>query len=131
MDRADLMNLSIEQSARALGDPTSEIFNHMYTRFPALSQFRKDDHNWEHAMVQEALTTIMQSTDDQSEVLDAITMLSKRHGAIGIDAAVFGDIYDTVYDVMRPHFFGPYRDEMMKTWDDCIASIKSNIQARI
>ena len=123
MTPSELINLSLEQVAEALGDPTSAVFARMYERFPALEHFRGEDSSWENYMMQEILSNILQYADEPETALVTIKDMTTHHQLIGVPLDVFKGMYSTLLDVLEPTFQGDQQAAMVGAWQQAIAAI--------
>lgn len=122
------MTLSLDQVGGILGDPTTEVFQRMYARFPELQRFRVDGDDWEHFMVQEVLTHLMHLCENPEEGLATVGIMSAHHDLIGVSTQTFSGFYDTLFDVFTPHFHGPHKTKMLQLWQDCLKRIALEIR---
>ena len=123
MNPAELITLSLEQCAEAMGDPTTAVFARMYERFPALSHFRSDDNDWENYMMQEILTNIMQYAEDPETALITIKDMTAHHQLIGVPLDVFKGMYSTLLEVVSPSFQGEQQTAMYDAWQHAVSAI--------
>lgn len=123
MTPSELINLSLEQVAEALGDPTAAVFARMYERFPALKHFRGDDSSWENYMTQEILANLLQYADDPETALVTIKDMTAHHQLIGLPADVFKGMYSTLLEVLQPAFQGEQQVAMVAAWQQAIDAI--------
>lgn len=127
MNSAELMQLSLEQCAESLGDPTAPVFARMYERFPALNHFRGEDDSWENYMMTEILTNLMQLVEDPGTALATIKDMTAHHQLIGLPLDVFKGMYQTLFDVLSPEFQGEHRAAMLAAWQQAIGTIHTCI----
>ncbi|NPU91225.1 MAG: globin [Gammaproteobacteria bacterium] len=125
MDDFQLIQLSLEQSADALGDPTAAVFAHMYQRFPALNHFRSEDSSWEQYMMQEILTNLLQFADDPDSAMNTIRDMTSHHRLIGLPLDVFKGMYRTLFELFSPAFAGEQREGMVRAWERLLQRIDS------
>lgn len=123
MNQSDLINLSLEQAAEMLGDPTSAIFDLMYKRFPDLSNFKSENSDWENYMIQEIITNLMLFADDPQTAMITLKDMSAHHDLIGVPNDIFKGMYRALFDVFSPNFYGPYRNDMVSAWTSTIEKI--------
>lgn len=126
-----LVNLSLEQVVAAFGDPTRAVFSRMYERFPELEHFRTDDGEWEHYMMQEILTNILQYAEDRDSALVTIRDMTEHHQLIGVPVTVFRGLYGTLLEVLGPAFTGEHRDAVLALWQQVIADVERTVDAQI
>ena len=124
MTPAALINLSLEQVAETLGDPTALVFARMYERFPELAHFRGEDSSWENYMMQEILANLLQYADDPETALVTIKDMTAHHQLIGLPAEVFKGMYSTLLEVLDPAFQGEHRPAMENAWRQAIGAIQ-------
>ena len=129
MDNVELIELSLEQCATTLGDPTERVFAHMYERFPGLAHFRSDDTSWENYMMQEILTNLMEFSADPDTALTTIKDMTAHHELIGVPLDIFKGMYRTLFEVLSVEFHGEHRDAMMAAWQDAIDRIIQCVEA--
>lgn len=129
LSNADLIQLSLEQCAETLGDPTAPVFARMYERFPALDHFRGEDGSWENYMMTEILTNLMQFAEDPDTALNTIKDMTAHHQLIGVPLDVFKGMYQTLFDVLSAEFQGEYRNAMLTAWQSVIGSIHRGIDS--
>lgn len=127
MTPSELIHLSLEQCAEVMGDPTGAVFARMYETFPALTHFRSDDSSWEHYMMQEIITNILQFADDPDSALLTIRDMTAHHQLIGVPVDVFKGMYATLLDVVSPSFQGEQRDDMLTLWHQTVGTIHQAI----
>lgn len=123
MNNADLIQLSLEQCAETLGDPTAPVFARMYERFPALNHFRGEDSSWENYMMTEILTNLMQFAEDPDTALCTIKDMTAHHQLIGVPLNVFKGMYQTLFDVLSMEFQGEHRAGMLAAWQGVLGTI--------
>jgi hemoglobin-like flavoprotein len=123
MTSSELINLSLEQVAEALGDPTAAVFARMYERYPALKHFRGEDSSWENYMMQEILSNILQYADEPETALVTIKDMTTHHQLIGVPLDVFKGMYSTLLDVLKPTFQGEQQAAMAAAWQQAIDAI--------
>lgn len=126
-----LVTLSLEQVAAAFGDPTEAVFSRMYERFPALDHFRTEDGEWEHYMMQEILTNIMQYAEDPHSALVTIRDMTDHHQLIGVPMDVFRGLYSILLDVLGPAFEGEHRAAMLALWQQVIDDVERTVDRQI
>ena len=54
--------------------------------------------------------------------------MSAHHDLIGVSTHTFSGFYDTLFDVLTPHFHGPHKTEMLQLWHDCLKRIAPEIR---
>lgn len=123
MTLSELINLSLEQVAEAMGDPTAAVFARMYERYPALAHFRGEDSGWENYMMQEILANILQYADEPETALVTIKDMTAHHQLIGVPLDVFKGMYSTLLDVLAPAFEGAQQAAMTEAWQQAITAI--------
>lgn len=123
MTSSELINLSLEQVAETLGDPTATVFARMYERYPALKHFRGEDSSWENYMMQEILSNILQYADEPETALVTIKDMTTHHQLIGVPLDVFKGMYSTLLEVLQPTFQGEQQAAMVAAWQQAIGAI--------
>lgn len=129
MNKADIINLSLEQTVEALGDPTEKVFAVMYQRFPELIPYKEENADWENYMFEEIITNFMSFGDDPETALLTIRDMAVHHELIGVPKEIFKGMYEALYEVLSSHFHGPYKDEMHTLWQENIKQIHSCIES--
>lgn len=127
MNQSDLVNLSLEQAADSLGDPTANVFALMYERFPDLQRFKADNSEWENYMIQEIITNLIQFSEDPQTAKVTLRDMSAHHDLIGVPNMIFKGMYQALFDVFSPVFSGPHREEMVAAWKHSIEGINACI----
>jgi hemoglobin-like flavoprotein len=128
MNQADIINLSLEQTVEALGDPTEKVFQVMYQRFPDLLTYKDENEDWENYMFEEIITNFMSFGDDPETALLTIKDMVVHHELIGVPREAFKGMYDTLYEVITSTFYGPYETEMKDAWKQNVSKIHSCIE---
>ena len=129
MNQAQLINLSLEQVADKLGDPTQALFDLLFQRHPELADFASEDDSWQHYMVQEILGNIMAFGDDPETALTVIREMTEHHRMIGLSSDIFKGMYQVMLDTFIPLFQGDQREPMVLLWQDTVARINHSIDA--
>ena len=129
MNNAELIELSLEQCAETLGDPTARVFSVMYERFPGLEHFRSNDSSWENYMMQEILTNLMEFAGDPEMALTTIKDMTAHHQLIGVPLDIFKGMYQTLFEILSMEFQGEHRDAMVAAWQEAIGRITACVEA--
>lgn len=125
MNQTDIVNLSLEQSVEALGDPTHQVFQLMYDRYPDLKHFKNDESDWESYMMQEIFQNFLELCENPESALMTIREMAAHHRLIGVTQEIFQGMYQALFEVLSPSFHGPHRDEMIDVWQESIDALKS------
>ena len=129
LNNTDLLNLSLEQTASTLGDPTNAVFELLYQRHPDLDAFRREDNQWQHYMIQEILQNLMEMAENPDTALAIIRDMTLHHQMIGLETDTFKGMYRALQDVIVAQLTGPHRDEMVGLWDGVVERICKNVDA--
>lgn len=129
MNHAQLLELSLEQTVTALGDPTESVFELMYERHPELKEFLRDDNSWQNYMIQEILQNLMEMSEDPGMALSIIRDMTQHHQMIGVTADTFKGLYKALLDTITPLLNGPQKEEMVTLWQDTVKRINHSIDS--
>lgn len=131
MNNADLINLSLEQIAETLGDPTEPVFKLMFQRFPDLADFQGEDDDWQHYMIQEILTNFMEFGEKPDMATAIIREMTEHHRMIGVSLDIFKGMYQALLDTLTPVFSGPHKDAMVEVWQNTVSHIQHSIDSAV
>ncbi|HET8705196.1 MAG TPA: globin [Pseudomonadales bacterium] len=123
VNQSELINLSLEQVAETLGDPTETVFEKMYARFPDLQQFRSEGSEWENYMMQEILMNFLLFAEDPDTALCTIRDMLSHHRLIGVAPDIFKGMYHVLFETFQPAFSGPNRADIESAWRSTITTI--------
>ncbi|MBA54297.1 MAG: hypothetical protein CMK89_07570 [Pseudomonadales bacterium] len=129
LNNSDLLNLSLEQIASAIGDPTEPVFTLLYQRHPELAAFSREDTSWQHYMIQEILQNLMEMAENPDTALAIIRDMTLHHQMIGLEADTFKGMYRTLHDVVVQHLSGPHREDMTALWEDSVQRICRSVDS--
>lgn len=123
MNQADIVNLSLEQTVEALGDPTERVFELMYERYPELAHFKTEGSDWESYMMQEIFQNLFEFCENPDSALMTIREMASHHRLIGVSEEIFQGMYQALFEVLSPTFHGPHKEEMIKVWQSSIHTL--------
>lgn len=129
MNPSEIIELSLEQTVEALGDPTDKVFALMYDRFPDLLSYREENEDWENYMFEEIITNFMSFGDDPETALLTIKDMTVHHELIGVPRSIFKGMYDALFEVMSATFHGPHKNAMTEAWRENVAQIHRCIES--
>lgn len=127
MQPSELIELSVEQTINAIGDPIDPIFGHMYQKFPELAEFKDINPDWENYMFEEIMGHFLGYYDNVDMSLAIVREMSVHHEMIGVSNDIFREMYNALYTVCSPHFKGENSKAMNSAWQEAIQQIQANI----